>query len=187
MGRGNVKSTPSVESLPFGPEYRPVVGCDGYVVGDDGSVWSSKYSGHSHRWRKLIGTPDKDGYLKISMRTDAGGIRHARINTLVLEVFIGPPTEGMVSCHDPNPDRKDNRLSNLRWGTQRSNIYDKIKHGTMAVGERHGMSSLTAEKVIEIRRLRSSGVPLQKIADAVGSTKAAVCGVVYGVTWKHVA
>ncbi|WP_247600195.1 HNH endonuclease [Mycobacterium intracellulare] len=47
---------------------------------------------------------------------------------LVLEAFKGPRPNGAVSCHnDGNLD--NNREDNLRWDSQSSNNFDRVKHG----------------------------------------------------------
>lgn len=71
----------------------------------------------------------------VSLRQD--GIQSFRlVHQLVLEAFIGPRPAGMMACHnDGNP--ANNRVENLRWDTQSSNIFDAIGQGT------HTMSSVT--------------------------------------------
>jgi HNH endonuclease/NUMOD4 motif len=43
--------------------------------------------------------------------------RNAFVQVLVLEAFVGPRPEGKLASHK-NGDGLDNRLSNLKWGTQ---------------------------------------------------------------------
>jgi hypothetical protein len=50
------------------------------------------------------------------------------VHTLILETFVGPRPKGMKALHDPDPDRSNNRLSNLRWGTTSDNMRDAIRH-----------------------------------------------------------
>src|SRR5262245_4498725 len=59
--------------------------------------------------------------------------------------------EGMQCRHFPNRDPSDNRLDNLQWGTSKQNAADKVVHGTLALGARHGSAKLTAEDVQSIR------------------------------------
>jgi hypothetical protein len=73
---------------------------------------------------------------------------------MVAEAFIGPrPFPEAQICHwDGN--RTNNHYSNLRWGTAKDNKNDSKRHGTLARGERQGLSKLTANEVLEMRRLR---------------------------------
>jgi hypothetical protein len=51
----NYVSGVAYQEPPAGPEYRPVPGFPGYVIGSDGSVWSSRQNGRFRqgRWRRL--------------------------------------------------------------------------------------------------------------------------------------
>lgn len=53
----------------------------------------------------------------------------AKVHQLVLEAFVGPRPEGMVTRH-LNGDPSDNRLTNLAWGTHAENNADTVQHGT---------------------------------------------------------
>jgi hypothetical protein len=68
------------------------------------------------------------------------------VHQLVLETFVGPCPENQETRHlDGIP--ANNRLENLCWGTsQENNGLDKRRHGTLALGERHG-SHTHPEKV----------------------------------------
>jgi hypothetical protein len=47
------------------------------------------------------------------------------VHILVLEAFVSPRPPGMETCHR-NGDRKDNRLSNLRWCTHKENTNERV-------------------------------------------------------------
>ena len=53
-------------------------------------------------------------------------------------------------------------------------------------GEKSGMAKLTNEDVIEIRKLRSSGILLQELSDLFGVTKSVISNVATHKSWKHV-
>lgn len=117
-------------------EWRPVVGYEEkYEVSNQGAVRSlDRVIGgpHGHRkWkgRKLKPHPAKaGGYDMVSLR-DGGRDRYVSVHTIVLEAFVGPRPEGKL-CRHLNGDPTDNRLENLRWGTQKENAQDSILHGT---------------------------------------------------------
>lgn len=77
-------------------------------------------------WLSLNPYTDKDGYLYV--RTT--GNKSVRIHQLVMESF-GPerPSPKHVIRHlDDN--KRNNAITNLRWGTHRQNCWDAIHNGT---------------------------------------------------------
>lgn len=139
--------------------YRDVEGFPGYKVGSDGSVWSCwKQVGHGYgggtysvlgsTWHQLKPGVARGGYLNVTLCPG----RHTRlIHHLVLEAFVGPRPAGMDACHDPSPDRADNRLSNLRWDTKRANQADSARHGTRICGDRHPLAKITDHQAQALR------------------------------------
>lgn len=113
-------------------------------IGNDGSFW--KFLKKRKCWKKYKGIPSR-GYLMAGFGV---GYKRYYIHRLVLLAFVGPCPPGMECCHiDGNPI--NNRLSNLRWGTRRENMEDRVRHGCDNGGIRNGMSRLTVADVVEIR------------------------------------
>jgi len=166
---------------------------NGYRVGSDGTVWSRWTSkdaaGRGHclgtKWIELKGGLDKDGYRKVILCNGNGARRYVRVQTLVLEAFVGPKPSGMVSAHR-NGIRADNRIENLRWATQKENCADKITCGTAQRGETHPLSKVTEAQVRTIRTRRAAGESLSVLAAEYGVQKAAICAIATRRTWKHV-
>jgi len=103
-------------------------------------------------------TPTLYGYRTVRLRSENGKSRNFFVHRLVLEAFVGPCPEGMECCHGPGGPA-DNRLENVTWGTKFKNHgEDRVRDGTSNRGEAHGMSTLTKEDVLEIRRLLTEGV-----------------------------
>lgn len=125
----------------------------------------------------------KDGYEQV--RLSKGTPKTALVHRLVLESFVGPRPQGMVSCHNDG-NRINNRLSNLRWDTQKSNANDSLKHGTRRLGERHQNSKLNDAIVKELRKISLYGIAASELAAQVGVAPATVRTVVRGGTWRHV-
>lgn len=63
-----------------------------------------------------------------------------------------PPDESYQSAHSCG-NGMDGCIhpAHLRWATPKENMRDQRHHGTIAVGERHGRSKLTADQVRSIR------------------------------------
>lgn len=107
----------------------PIVGWEGfYEVSDLGRVRSlDRVVPHPRGDLHLRGKILKLGYHMNEYRTTVlsrpGVRRTPYVHQLVLTTFIGERPEGMVACHGVG-GRWDNRLSNLRWGTQSENVLD---------------------------------------------------------------
>jgi hypothetical protein len=123
----------SDQSIPAPVVYKDIPGFPGYRVGDDGSVWTSKFKGGNDRaagkrgpWRLLKVHHNRAGYCLVNL--DRDGRNHTRpIHRLVLELFVGPRPEGMEACHYPDADKNNNRLENLRWDTHGENAKDAYR------------------------------------------------------------
>lgn len=92
-------------------------------------------------------------------------ITTVQIHTLVLETFKGPRPKGMIGLHNDG-NHRNNRLSNLRWGTYKENSQDAIHHKTL--------------------KTKLSKIDIERIREAVlfGSTQAALCRA-YGISSAH--
>lgn len=165
-------------------EYQFIQGCSNYKVGTDGSVWSHA----SGRWKQ------RKANLFLGRRALSLGkncsAKMKPVSHLVLEAFVGPRPEGMFACHN-NGDKTDDRLENLRWDTPRNNNLDAIKHGTgknyAHKGEDNGMAKLTQEQVLEIQRLRASGLSYRLIKEKLGLdiSFGHMANLISGRYWKH--
>lgn len=117
---------------------RQVKGFPGYLVGNDGSIWTKwrlrgKKVGRgaesyiSTTLRPLKPILRKDGYQRVCLRKE-GKAYDFLVHRLVLETFIGPCPDGMECLH-MDGNKQNNSLDNLRWGTREENVQDSIRHG----------------------------------------------------------
>jgi len=121
-----------------GPEqWRPIVGFEGYYeVSDLGRVRRLPRIIRTSDGKKrpvpgcmlALDVLDSDGYPIVSICGHGARIRR-QVHKIVLEAFVGPRPEGMVSRH-LNGNPLDNRLSNLAYGTYSENARDSVVHGT---------------------------------------------------------
>lgn len=100
----------------------PVVGYEGlYEVSDLGRVRSPR--------KVLLPHVGRNGYLTVGL-SKQGWQRTLRVHRLVLEAFVGPCPQGMECLHHPDPDKANNSLGNLRWGTRAENMEHQQADGS---------------------------------------------------------
>lgn len=167
-----------------GEEWRGVKGVERlYLVSSVGRVCSLRQK------TRLGGglmrcTPNDAGYPTVSIATVLGGkSRPQRVHRLMLLAFVGPPPRGAFACHT-NGIRSDNRLENLRWGSQVENMADARRHGTFAVGAVCKNAKLSESDVIAIRASTENNRVLSEI---YGVHRSHISSVRNGRWWKHIA
>jgi hypothetical protein len=106
------------------------------------------------------------------------------VHTLVLGAFICPKPDGLQCCH-ADGDFTNNRLYNLRWGSQKGNEKDKINHGTHQYGERNKQAKLTRKDIIELLWLARLCFRPTDIAKYFGITCSTVNAIINRKNWNH--
>jgi HNH endonuclease len=108
------------------------------------------------------------------------------VHRLVAEAFLPPPPpDKNCVCHrDDTPS--NNRPENLFWGDRPDNSQDMVSKDRQAKGERVAGSKLTADDVMDIRRLYADGADQRDIAALYGIAQSNVSLIVTRATWKHV-
>ena len=167
----------------------PAPGFDGYFVTDAGRVFSERRGA-----RVELRQPLSNGYPCVGLRRDGRTIV-VTVHVLVLSAFVGPrPDPSHHGRHlDGNP--RNNKLSNLAWGTPSENVGDMLRHGRHGAwtkperyrrGSAHPRAKLTEEQVNEIRAAISSGAStLRGMARKFGVTAITVRRAVDGTSWAH--
>ncbi|KKM21473.1 hypothetical protein LCGC14_1635040 [marine sediment metagenome] len=167
--------------------WREVIGYEGwYEVSDQGHV-------RNLRTKKVLAanaSAHKRPYYSVTLIRH-GHHRKASIHRLVLAAFVGPPPDGYVTNHE-NGDKRDNRVENLEWVTQRRNVEHAYEHRLRPVGEAHHKAKLTEKQV---REIRASGwtpqnhprkaVSSPKLARKYGVSHPTIQAVLRGTTWRH--
>lgn len=169
-------------------EWREVPNFEDYDVSSFGRVRLTRVSPLRPRMQAagyiLKQKIDRDGYASVSLIWNRK-INFFRVHCLMLSVFVGPRPDGMLGCHnDGNPSH--NYLNNLRWDTSRNNKLDSIDQGTYTHGAKHYLAKISDENVIEICRLRNSGMTQQAIANIFGLSQPNVSWILRGKGWPHV-
>lgn len=168
---------------------RPIPGFVGYRIDPAGNVYSclSRAPGDtlsiSPKWRRIKPKIVHAGYLQVGLVPARNRVTWKSVARLVLLSWVGPCPPGYQCCHNDG-NKLNNTVANLRWDTQSGNYQDRFKHGTSAWGI-HRRKKLHPEDVIEIRRLRKSGMKMPKIAAQFGLDKSTVRSIVIGEHWGY--
>lgn len=120
-----------------------------YYVTDDGRVWSERTQ------KYLSPQYDKNGYIKVQMRSMDDKSHRYSVHRLVLENF--KPVDDMENLQVNHIDgnKQNNNLSNLEWTTCKENIHHAMENNLRA--EINGSAKLTPEQVIEVYRRANNG------------------------------
>lgn len=169
-------------------EYRPVEGFEAYRVGRDGSVWTRWRKGPGAtpdgRWKLMQPTLDRDGYRRIELHSLDGGRVTRKVCGLVCTAFWGKRPQG-YECRHLDGKQANDAADNLAWGTPIQNHADKRQHGTIACGDRHGKTKLTAAQIAELLALKGT-MTQQRAADHFGCSRGYV-GQLWAGSRKRVA
>lgn len=164
----------------------PVVGYEGlYLVSDLGRVRSlPRQTARGIRSGCLLRPfPGRAGYLVVNLSRDGHGTR-VFVHKLVAAAFIGECPPGQQVRHGPNGQR-DNRASQLCYGTSAENHRDRRRDGTAPIGEANGRATLTEADVRSIRAAWASGIPQTQLAARYGVGTSTIHHVIHH-TWKHI-
>lgn len=171
--------------------WKDVVGHVGYQVSSEGRVRSIDRviydkNGLAKKRKGVVLRPcyhsESHPYPYVQLGRGKGNMR--AVHRLVAEAFLGEPPAGTEVCHnDGNPENC--RMSNLRYGTPKENQADRFAHKTAAIGEKHGMSRLDEEKVIEIKALLAAGHYQAELAKKYGVSQSQISMIKNGKRWSH--
>jgi len=177
-------TTENMPALPVqdGVRFRHVVYWPGYAVTDNGQVWSCQYSrdNKNRQWKKKKPSIGRLGRKLVTL-CSCGKRRKAKVHALVMEAFVGVRPDGS-ECRHLNGNPADNRLENLKYGTQIENAADSILHGTY----KHRAAKFSEDDVREIRRRYKHGENMTAYAKQIGMSRAAVYNAAVKRTWKHI-
>lgn len=165
-----------------------------YKVSNKGSVKSLNrvenytYKGYEvSRFRKgriLKQKNTYDGYLESTLLKH-GKPKCFRTHRLVAMAFNPTEKTGLEIDH-LNCLKKDNRIENLEWVTNKENIDRAIKNDLFnPVGSSNSNCQTSEEQVMMVRVLSNEGYTRRQVSEKVGIPKSRVKQIVTNVTWKN--
>ncbi len=111
-------------------------------------------------------------------------LRNGRAEVVTMEnLQVGEQVLISRKFFDDNPD--DNRLTNLRYGSEADNAMDRSVRGRAPKGENSPTAALTETDVTSIRTMLQEGYDDGSIADVFGVGPGAIYNIRKGISWKH--
>jgi hypothetical protein len=83
----------------------------------------------------IFGRKDMHGYSQFCLYDKNREKHNFRTHVLVMQTFIGAPKSNEVTCHWDD-DKNNNKLSNLRYATQKDNGLDRVRNKKMRESEK---------------------------------------------------
>lgn len=143
-------------------KWKNIKGYDGYQISNQGRVRSKINNRHGlgKVYHDLKLTNNKHGYPTVAL----GRGNRFLVSRLVAKAFIPNPKNLPLVRHiDDNPS--NNYVKNLKWGTQKDNMQDCVKHGRL-VGNTGPAIEATKKPVVAISRDGSKKMIFSSQADA---------------------
>lgn len=167
--------------------WKDVPSFPGYQCSNLGRVRSFKGQGRSgiQSTPHMLRPGDRPNGYRFVVLMKNGTRNNRSLHNLVMLTFVGPKPRGLEIAHN-NGDKRDNRLSNLRYCHKHENEYDKVQHGTS-----HKQFKLDEEMVLHARNVvRKHGQKgktkiIQELAEHAGVALWTMYDAVHGRTWRH--
>lgn len=113
-------------------------------------------------------------------------LKNLQVHRLVAQAFIPNPQNFPFVLHlDDN--KRNNKATNLRWGSHQHNMQDMVSKGRQVQGTRSRSAKLTESDVTEIRKLLSQGWVQTAIACKFNVNQTVISAINTGKTWFHLA
>lgn len=124
-----------------------------------------------------------NGYWAYSLRKD-GKNKWVNLHAAVCFAAHGPKPTPQHRVRHLDGDPLNNRPENLRWGTQRENCQDTVRHGRSTRGQKNSQSVLTEAHVIEIRLRCSRGETHDVVGRDFNVCQGTISAIVCGRSWQ---
>lgn len=167
----------------------PGVDASKYRAGSDGHIYcysTARVNARKPRPFRVQESIGSNGYPFIALIQD-GRRRSVSVHVLICLAFRGSKPTLRHEVRHLDGDARNCAETNLAWGTPAENEADKKRHGTAAVGSRHGAAKLTDEAVRTLRIAIPRGLwnPIDA-AKVFGVDPSTIRRVAAGEDWKHI-
>lgn len=179
--------------------WEPVPGYENlYLVSDAGRVVSlersvtvtTRFGTYTRTQKRRLLKPvvDAHGYMRIVLVSESGQQEQRKLHRLVAEAFLPKPLMKNSTVLHLNDNKKDNRVTNLQWGSHNDNMLDMVSKGRQSIrrGEESALSVLSSSQVREIFDLAQRGVSSREIAAKFGIARGTVVKIKTGIRWHEV-
>lgn len=159
-----------------------------YCAGSDGRIYCLSNAKVNAKKPKPFQLAEfrGDEYPTVQLTVN-GRRRSAHVHTLVCLAWHGPKPSPVHEVRHLDGRNINSLPANLRWGTQAENEADKKRHGTAALGSKHGIAKLNEEAVRILRVAIPQGLWNPVDASKVfGVDPSVIRAAVAGKSWKHV-
>ena len=141
----------------------PIRGFPGYIVRDDGVVFSKRTG------KQMKPETIKNGYKRLSLVADNGKRKHTLVHRLVAEAFA-PNVESKPFVNHIDEDTSNNSSVNLEWVTFKENV----NHGTCQ--ERRAEKLMKRVRNVETGEVFDSIKAAAETLNVNGTHIGSVCG-----------
>lgn len=157
----------------------------GYSIDRAGQVWSEGSNWRGYGTRQITPVEDMQGYLKVRLTIEGKRVNR-KVHSLVASAFLPPRPSPEHQLRHLNGDKRDNRATNLAWGTAQENANDRFAHGNNPSGSRNGSAKLNESQVKEIRKRLAQGESRVTLAAEYGVHKQTISNINTRRWWRHV-
>lgn len=138
--------------------------------------------GRIRKWEIKKGSVDKDGYPRVRI----SGLCAKAVHRLILMTFKPNKLCKKLQARHLNGIRKDNRISNLDWGTASENAKDRVAHGTQVRGAKVIHSRLNEDQIRDIRYLYAFGARKRTLAKHFSVHESSIGKITSRKSWSHI-
>ena len=164
-----------------------------YEISDHGNIRSvARYvnTGIKHSDQRFIKskplkpTKNQDGYLCVTLRNGEYKITKLVHRLVAIEFLLNPENHKIINHKDFNI--LNNHVSNLEWCSTQYNTAYSVNANRHPYGENHLNSIFTELDIREIRKLRDSGMSMNRIGKLYNTSRANIRSIVNRLTWRRV-
>lgn len=136
-------------------------------------------------YRIISNNKNNKGYLCVDLWKNNIGERFF-VHKLIIETFIDPKPFVNSVCRHLDGNQLNNNPNNLKWGTNKENSQDSIKHKTFQMGSKHYLAKLKEEDIPRIKQMIKDGLSNSKIGIIFNVNRQTIRDIRLNKTWKHI-